>query len=85
MDTVSYASANHSVLVDLNREGGYARAQTGSQPVTHLVWIENVIGAPKSLNYLHGNAADNVFTGGDLSDWFTRPRRQQHARWTRRP
>ena len=29
VDTVTYATANHSVYVDLNRDGGYARAQTG--------------------------------------------------------
>jgi Ca2+-binding RTX toxin-like protein len=68
VDTVSYASANHAIFVDLVRTGtnveGLGAGKTGT-----LVAVENVTGSANSLNYLHGNQANNVLVGGSASDW----------------
>lgn len=70
VDTVSYASANYAIYVDLERDGGYAQAQNPERWDQHLTSIENLTGTTSYLNYLHGDARDNVLIGGENFDWF---------------
>ena len=68
VDTVSYANANYAIYVDL--VNGYAEALTSSpDPKEQLSSIENIIGAPNNLNYLHGDQNDNVLIGGNNFNW----------------
>lgn len=69
-DVLSFANAKHAVFVDLARDGGYAEALDGTGRSASLLSIENVRGAPNALNYLSGDARDNVLTGGALTDRF---------------
>ena len=64
VDTVSYATANHGIFVDLVR--GYAE---GGGQSAQLASIENVTGAPDFSNDLQGDAHDNVLIGGSAQDW----------------
>src|SRR5262249_26765177 len=68
-DTVSFASANVPIYVDLAREGGWVQAQDAGQAVEHLVSIENVTGAPNLMNWLHGDQNNNILIGGNSADW----------------
>ena len=62
-DTVSYASSLSSVFINLrNMQGYYGDAQDD-----RLTNIENVIGSDFD-DYLYGNGADNVLSGGRGND-----------------
>ncbi len=67
IDTVSYATANAGVVVDLNLVG---QQDTGGGGLDTLVRIDNLIGSDYH-DTLIGNASDNVLIGGRGDDLLT--------------
>ena len=68
-DTVTYEKAQSAIYADLERDGGIAQGLAGQ--TQQLRSIENLTGSTDNLNYLHGNAQDNVLIGGNTADWLT--------------